>query len=189
MADQGTESEPARSAARARRLRVWLTGALIVLTSVAVLASSLAIWSKRTLLNSDVFVRRTSAVISDPQVTTALSTYVTNQVLMAVNARAEASTALPAQAPKLVGPFVAAIGSYVEEKVNEVLQSDTFQDTIAKVLGRVHSDVLDLLEGKTVAGAQLVGNSVVLNTIPIIAEVLRGLGLDGVVDRLAGLPA
>jgi hypothetical protein len=181
-------AEPAPAAAGRHRIRRGAVGVLVVLTTVAMFASIVAVWSARQVLNTDVFVDRVDSVLAEPAVQAGMSQYITNQVMDVLNAEELASQYLPPIAQPLVGPLTAAIRSFVEDQTSALIASDTFQDFASRAVRRTHSAAVTLLEGGTVAGFELVGDQVQLNALPIIQRVLDRVNEAGLFGGRLQLP-
>ena len=106
-----TDLDPSAVPERRSRARGFATGALVVVASFAVLASSLALWSRRTLLNSERFTDQVGDVIDDSRVQDALATFLTNEVVSAIDPQAVAQRLLPDQASGLAQPLAIAIAT------------------------------------------------------------------------------
>jgi hypothetical protein len=76
----------------------------------------------------------------------------------------------------------------VEDKTRELLATDTFQDFISGAVRRTHKAAIELLEGDTVRGFEIVGDQVVLNTLPIIQRVLDRVNEAGLFGGRLELP-
>jgi hypothetical protein len=176
-------------APRARRVRGVLAIVFVVLTAIAVLATTLSVWSRRTILNNDEFTSTIHDVVDDPRISDALARYVTDQVTAAIDPQQVAQNLLPAQASALAGPLANAIDQFVFTRAQQVVSSDAFINTFTGIVSRAHAAAIRLLEDKPVSGVQVEGDRVVLNLLPAIADVLRSIGADGLVTRLQDLPA
>lgn len=168
--------QPAPKRSRVRRV---LTPILIVLATLGMLGSVVAVWAYRQALNTDVFGDRVDSILADPAVNTAMANYVTDQVMGAIDAPKLASEFLPPVAQPLVGPLEAAIRSFVLDKTAAVLASDTFRDVLGRAVRRAHSSAVKVLEGDRVAGVDIQGDRVVLNVLPVVDQVLIRLAGDG----------
>ena len=76
----------------------------------------------------------------------------------------------------------------MEDKTSELLATDTFQDFISGAVRRTHNAAIELLEGDTVRGFEIVGDQVVLNTLPIIQRVLDRVNEAGLFGGRLELP-
>jgi hypothetical protein len=175
------EGAPAR---RRHRMRNTAVGVLVVLTSLMVLITTIGLWAFRQVYNTDVFVGHVDSVITSPDVQASLSTYLTDQVMTAINPEQRAKAALPSQAGPLIGPVVSAIRGFVNEAVQKVVSSDQFHTAVDKAARRAHGAAIDLLEGKKVAGLTVNGNEVVFNTVPVIDQVLQQISQQGILGNL-----
>ena len=185
--------------ARRRRIRKLLVVVLVVLTSLSTLASTVGVWVHRTVFDTDRFVTLMEPLASDPQVTSELGTYLTNQIFVAVDVQGKVEGALEAiagalppgipvvgQIPVLAGPITAAAQNAVRQRVTEFLDSPAFQQLWSDLLRAAHPKVVALLRGDYSAtpNVQLSGDTVYLNAVPVVAGVLRtlvekGLGVVG----------
>jgi hypothetical protein len=171
------------------RLRPMAVTVLVVLTSIGVLASTVAIFSARTVLNTDVFVRRVTSAVDHEDVQLAMATYLTDQVLTAIDADAIVADALPGSSEALAATLVSAVRGAVIDRVAQVLASDRFEELFADALRVTHEAAINLLEGDEVGPLEIRDGVVVLDLVPIVAEILTRLGADGLVERAAQLPA
>src|SRR5215467_4183239 len=73
-----------RSANR-RMWPAWLSVVLVILTSIAALASTMVFWVEATMLDTDRFVALVAPVGSDPQVIESISQYTAYQVVTALD--------------------------------------------------------------------------------------------------------
>lgn len=180
---------PASQAAPKRsRVRRVFTPILVVLATLGLLASVVAVWAYRQALNTNVFGGRVDSILADPAVHTAMANYVTDQVMDAIDAPKLASEFLPPLAQPLVGPLEAAIRTFVLDKTTGVLASDTFRDLLGRAVRRAHSSAVRVLEGERVAGVDIQGDRVVLNVLPVVDQVLMRLAGDGLFGGRVTVP-
>jgi hypothetical protein len=169
-------------------VRKVAVGALVVLTTIAFTASALAVWSYRQVLNSDVFADRVESIVTDPEVIDSLANYLTDEVMEVVDPEALLADVLPAAAQRLAGPITAAIRGLVFDASKRVLASPTFQQVLVNGVERAHRAAIKLLEGDRVAGFEIVGDQVVLNTLPLIQEVLNRISEQGIFGDRVQVP-
>ena len=171
----GTTStgEPAPTApTRARRGRRAATATLAVLAVIGLLASTLALWSHRLLLNTDAWVDTVGGLADDPEVTDAVAQRLTEQVMATIDAEQLAEDALPEEAQFLAAPLTTAVEGFVEDAVAAVLASDQFA-TLWREANRVaHEEAVQLLRGGD--GPVRVDDGVVtLDFLPLVGRVLE----------------
>ena len=174
-----------RGSVRVRKIAVAV---LVVITTLAFTASILAVWSYRQVLNTSVFTDRIESIISDPEVIDALAGYITDEIFDALDAEQLAANALPEQAQVLVGPLTAAIREFVQNTTERVLATEPLQDALIRAIEVAHRNAIKLVEGDTVAGFEIQGDQVVLNTLPVIQEVLQRIGQAGIFGRTVDIP-
>jgi hypothetical protein len=182
-----------------RRIRRFFVGFLVVLASISVLATTVSYWVHQTVFDTDKFVALVAPVIADRQVTDVMGTYLTQQTFGALDVQHRVETGLEAlagllppgipgadQIKGLAAPIVAATQTAVRQRVNSFLHSPRFQSLWNDLLRRAHTKAIALVRGdlSQTPNLQISGETVYLNTIPIIAQVLRslvegGLGLVG----------
>lgn len=180
----------ARSVGR-KRIRGTVSGILIVLTALSLVASTVGVWTNRTLWNQDKFMSRVAPVIQEPAVRNAMAVELTDQVFAALDVQNRVQEALsalstntdvPEQVTFLAGPISQGMYDLVRTKVDEFLASDTFYRYWEGTLAALHPKVVALLKGDY---SQLPnvsvesGGEVQLNLVPIVAQILKDLVQQG----------
>lgn len=169
-------SEPSGVATKGRRpkrARRILAVVLVVLFSISLLASVLATWTSRQVLNTDVFMKNMTTAIEEPAVQAALTTYISKEVVTLVDPQQRIADALPARAQFIAGPVAGAFDSLVHQSVQKLVANPTFQEVLLRAIRRAHETAIGLLEGKKEGNLILHGNTVVLNTLPLIDQTVR----------------
>ena len=182
---------PARTVAPSRhRVRRTFSWILLVLGALLVGIGSVAVWTSRTVVNEDRFTGLASNVVSDPAVISAASTYITDQAQAAVTSSGildQLPPALQSAANLLSG----AIFSRVEERVNELLSSDTGQQLLVGTVRIAHRQAMKLLQGDGILSSDAVSvknGTVTLNLIPVVRQVLIRLQQDGYIPSSVKIP-
>jgi hypothetical protein len=179
---------------RRHRIRSVTTVVLIVLTSLAILATTVGVWLNRSVWDTDRYVALVEPVADDPAVIDALATKLTDEVFVALDVQDRVERAvseiprIPDSATFVIGPIVAATKNLVHGRVETFLASDRFHDLWVRVNEAVHTKVVALLDGDyaSLPNLELAGGEVRLNLVSAVATVLRnvvqggvtGLGLD-----------
>jgi hypothetical protein len=166
-----------------RRIRSIAVGALVVISSILVLASTVGLWSFRQVYNADVFVDNVNSIVTHPEIQANLANYLTDQIMVAINPEQRARDALPAQADPLIGPVVSAIRGFVNQAALKVVASPQFSQLVDQSARLAHTAAINLLEGKKVAGVTINGDKVVLNTLPMIDRVLQQIAQQGILGN------
>jgi hypothetical protein len=156
------------------RARGVIATVLTILATLLLIVTLPALWTYRTLLDTDYFVERVSPVVQEPPVTAVLSDRLTDQVFSLLDVQNVVADALPPQAGVLVGPVTGAVQGFVRDQVNTVLESDQFERAWIAANRVAHAEVVAALrgEGDTV---RVENGQVTLNLLPIINQVLNSV--------------
>jgi hypothetical protein len=180
--------EPASpSRHRVRRTFTWI---LVVLTAFLVGTAAVAVWATRTVYNEDRFRSTVRDVVSDPEVISAASVYITNQAETALESSGVLDN-LPAGLQPLVNVLKGALRNRVEEGVDKVLSSDAGQKALvtAAVIG--HRRAVKILEGDGLLSSDaltLRNGTVTLNLVPVVRQVLIQLQQNGLIPSSITIP-
>jgi hypothetical protein len=186
------EALRASTAARKRtgrlRMRRIVAGILVVLTSVAILATTVGVWTQRTVSNTDRYVALVAPLADDPRVTGALAERLTEDVFLALDVedriqQALASIAeLPESGRFLATAVAAGARDVIEGRVRAFLGSERFATFWSEVNRRVHPKVVALLRGDydQLPNVEVSGGEVRLNLVSAVAEIVRNLVQRGV---------
>ena len=126
------ETEPSPGPAEPRRrLRRRLVGALVVLTVLLTFVSTIGVWSRGVLLNTDRWVATVGPLASEEELTDALAAYLVEQAVAAIDLEAVAAEALPERAEGLAVPLTSALQGFLTDQAQALLASDAFATAIA----------------------------------------------------------
>jgi hypothetical protein len=167
----------ARRASRVRTARRIAAAILVAIAAFALVISVVGVWSARTALNTDRFVSTVAPLPQNPQVAAAVSTYATGQLFEAIDVEQRLRTVLPQQAGFVIGPLVGQLQTQVRNTVDNVLQSERFQPIWTELVRRAHTRVMEIVNGNS-AIVQANGDSVAINLLPLINQVLRTLSAE-----------
>lgn len=178
-----------RAPSRGRRITAIV---LIALTFVFTSAAIPGVWARRTLLNSDRYVTTVDELAAQPEVQAAIATQVTAAIFDALDVQQRLADVIGDRQPELrflAGPISDAVQGFVQEKVLEVVQGDTFQTFWSEANRFLHEQVIAVLEGDSEV-IQQQGDQVVLNYLPLINRVLAELStlLTDLLGRPISLP-
>ena len=167
------------------KVRRIATIVLVVLTSLMVLVSVVAVWATRTVFDTDRFTAVFEDVISDPAVTSALAERLTDEVGDAVQASGVIADNVPSELRPLLPVLGGAVRGFVSGEVDKFLQSDAGQQLMVGAVRRTHRAAIRVLEGKDTPGdlVSVETGAVTLNLVPAAVAVLgrvqeRGLLTD-----------
>jgi hypothetical protein len=157
---------------RRDRFRKTIALLLVILACLSFTVAISAGWTRRTLFNTNQWVETVTPIVDHPSVTAALSRRMTSEVLTLVNAQSVAEEALPPRAKLLVGPMTQAVGDFIEDEVNTLLQSDAFKQLWVRANRFAQPQVVAALRGEGEVLSSEDGK-VVLNLVPVVNQVLK----------------
>jgi Short C-terminal domain len=166
------ETGPAEPTLRRR----WLVRGLVVLGSIVLVLSVLAVWISREALDTDSYTTTSSQLLEQQAIQTSLSTYLVDQLYANVDVSAQLQPLLPAQAQGLAGPAAAALREYAQRAAERLLASDRVQDLWRTANRAAHAKLLLVIDG---GGPRVgtAGGDVVLNTGPLVEQLASRLGI------------
>ena len=156
--------------------RKWIAVLLVVVSSIFVLISVVAVWAHRTIFDTDTFMATIEPALEDPEFTTAMSDYLTDEITTALaleerlqepltNLDAFLTSALfgllgidqeslgflgaidrPTLAA-LAGPIADGLNGRIEMRVDQVMGSNAMQELIPQVVRRAHQGATALIAG------------------------------------------
>lgn len=180
------ESRPnsGRYAIVMRSVSTWV---LALLCAVSLNISVVSIWLQRTVTDTDRWVDTTTRVIQDPAVRAQVATSITARVFEQADVQAEIESILPEKVSGLSGPLTSSLQSFVNDKVNQLLQSDTFIEFWQKANGSAHSGIISSLEQggvideatRSVSVIYIDNDSLVLNLQPVFVALQTRLVQQG----------
>jgi hypothetical protein len=162
---------------------------LVVLASVGVLSSAVAVWTHSLLFNTDRWVETVGPVLEDPEVTHDLSVLLTDKAIEAADLETRVTDALPPRAQFLAPAIVDATRDFVQKRMEERLNQPEAYDLWLKLNGFAHERLVAVLEGDSTY-IQLNGDEVQLNLVPLVAKALELIEqvLPGALDERIDVP-
>jgi len=154
---------------------------LVILASFGMLTSTVAVWTHRTLLDTENWVETVGPVAKDPAVQEALAQFLTTQAMNTIDTQAILGEALPPKVSFLATPLSTAIRNFVYDVVLRLLQSDQFERLWIAINTYGHRAVVSFLRGDSRL-VQAEQGVVILNLVPILARALQR-----VQERVPGL--
>ncbi|MCB0964462.1 MAG: hypothetical protein KDA98_14380, partial [Acidimicrobiales bacterium] len=152
------------------RLRRRLVVALVVLTALLTFVSTIGVWGRGVLLNTDRWVATVGPLAHEEALTDALAVYLVDQAAAAVDLEAVAAEALPDQASGLAVPLASAVRGFLTEQAERLLASDAFATAWVEANRVAHREVVRLLRGED--GAVAANDGVVtLNLLPVLVRL------------------
>ena len=174
MSDAPTEGSEKRG--KRLKLRKILVGILVVVTCLSIVVTTVDTWAHRTLLNTDAWVETVAPLGTNPQVTAALATYVTDQIVTTLDLEQRAHDALAQAAPQaafLAGPITNAIQGFVHDKLLEFFNSPAWETFWTEANRVAHEQTVNILRGHQGTVLTIENGQVTLNLLPVITAVLQ----------------
>lgn len=171
---------------RSGGLRRAVVLAIVVAATIAALASVLAIWVQRQVLDTDVYVRTSAALLDDPAVRTAVANYAVDELYRRVEVEAELRNVLPDDADRFSDVAAAALRPVAYQVVEQALRTSSFASLWERANREAHEQLVLVVKG----GGNSVsteGGVVRLGLRPIVLEATARIGIG---ENLAGrIPA
>jgi hypothetical protein len=152
-----------------RRRKMGL-GLLVALASLMLGVSVLATWIDRVFLDSTTWADTSAAALQQPQVRTALSSYLVDQLYANVNVPQELQSVLPPRAKALAGPLAVTGQPYIERAIAAGLDRPRVVELWRAANLRAHTQLLKILNGGS--GTFTTANGVVaIDLRPLVGEI------------------
>ena len=184
MREASAMPEEATRPSRRRRILVWT---LIVLAALIALVSTLTVWVKEQLLDTDEWVAVSGELLQDDKVRGALSIALTDALIDKADLAARIEQRLPSQLDPLAQPIAGFIETRAPVAADQLLSTPRVQAVWEEINRRVHTRLVALLkdeEGDRVTVEE--GGDVVLDLRPLVERLATRLGVEGAVDPDAG---
>src|SRR4051812_16340331 len=164
------------------RRRAWLVSALVVLSTILLLVSSLTVWTKRQLLDTDAWTNAAGEMLANDDVRAAVGTQLTDLLNQRIDFRAQFEERLPPRTQSFAPVAAAAAQTAMARVIDTFLASPRAQTLWENINRRAHKALVNVLEGKDAGPISTANGDVVLDLRPMIAAVADRLGVSG--DRL-----
>ena len=189
MSQHNGSSTPSRSRKNSGT-RYGISLLLSVLAGATILLASVGVWVNNTVFNSDKFAKKVEKSLGEPEVNTALSQYLTNQLMTALDVQTIVAELLPDELDGAAVIFTGALRTVVEEGVQQVLADERVRELIANQVETSHAAFMTVLRGQGPFGEGLSteGDKVILDLEPIIWQAAEDLERVGVILDKVDLP-
>ena len=163
------------------RGRSWLVWGLVVLATVLLLVTSMTVWTKRQLLNTDAWTNSATELLADDQIRGLLASRIADLLNQRVDVQAQLEERLPPRAQSAAPAVAAALESATARVVDTFLSTARAQTLWENINRRAHTAIVNVLEGKDAGAISTANGDVVLDLRPMIQQVATRLGIE---DRL-----
>ena len=150
-----------------RRISAWV---LVVLASLLIPISVIAVWAINTVTNTDKYVETMAPLATNPVIQQGLATRATNELFSHTDVQSKVTKVLPKSAKPVVAPIVAQVHTYVEGLALKVFESPKFAKLWDSLNRQSHSAVINTLTGKQTPLQQKLakGGQIALNLSPAL---------------------
>jgi hypothetical protein len=161
-----------------RGVLVW---GLLILATVLLFVSSLTVWSKRQLLDSNAWADSSSKLLANDQVRGAVAQTLVDRLFERVDVDAQLRARLPEQAQGAAPALAATLENAAVRSADRMLQTPKVQALWQDINKRAHAGVVKVLEGKDLGrngNISTANGEVTLDLRPLITQLARRLGLE-----------
>jgi hypothetical protein len=155
-------------------IRGVVAAVLVAVAAFALVTSVVGVWAARTAFDTDRWVAAVAPLPRDPLVATAVAQYATTELFEVLDVDQRLRDVLPEQAAFVVAPLTGQLRGYIQNTVDNVLQSERFEAIWVELNRRAHQRAIEIISGESsvVVARQ---DRVVIDLLPLINQVLRQL--------------
>lgn len=158
----------------ARRLRGLFAALVGIIAVVGLLTSVVAVWAKDVLFDAEAVASAVDNSLQQPEVTTALAVYLTDQIMEAVDAQNFVEGVLPPNLQRLAPALVGGVRSFVTDRLERLLATDEARHVITTLVERTHSRLMKVLQGDGgISGVSIEDGEVSVNLLPLLSRGLQ----------------
>jgi hypothetical protein len=160
-----------------RKILVW---SIVAVATLLLLISSLTVWTKRQVLNTDNWTNLSGELLANDKIRAAVSAKMVNALFQRVDVAEELKQQLPDQLQAAAPVLAGALENVAPRAANAVLGTDAAQTLWEQANRRMHAKLIAVLKGEKVSGrVSTEGGDVTLDLRPLIERLAGRLGLAG----------
>jgi hypothetical protein len=168
-ATEGSTGAAVSRGVNSRRRKLGV-GLLVALASLMMGVAVLATWIDRVFLDSTIWADTSTAALQRPEVRTALSAYIVDQIDANIDVPKELGRALPSQVKPLAGPLAVTGQPYVERAIAAGLDRPRVVELWRNANLRAHAQLMTILNGGS--GPFSTANGVVaIDLRPLVGQI------------------
>jgi hypothetical protein len=152
-------------------VRRVVAAVLVAIAAFGSAASIVGVWAARTTLDTDRWVSTVGPLPSNPNVSQAVSIYVTDELFRVLDVEDRVAEALPPQAAFVAAPVTNGVRDYIQGTVADVLRTEQFSELWVNLNRTAHERIMAIIEGES-ATVTVQGETVTLNLLPVVNNVL-----------------
>jgi hypothetical protein len=160
-----------------RKILVW---SIVAVATLLLLISSLTVWTKRQVLNTDNWTNLSGQLLANDKIRAAVSAKMVNALFQRVDVAEELKQQLPDQLQAAAPVLAGALENVAPRAANAVLGTDAAQTLWEQANRRMHVKLIAVLKGEKVSGrVSTEGGDVTLDLRPLVQRLAGRLGLAG----------
>ena len=184
-AEPAAATATAASTHKARKHRVRRTFSVLVgiIAIVCLIASVVAVWARGVLFDSETVATAADSALQQPEVVDSLATYLTDQIMLAVDVDGYVVGVLPPALDRLSPALVGGIRTVVQNRLTVMLSRDEVRKVVTELIERAHGRLMKLLRGDGgVTGVSIDNGEVSINMLPLVSRGLLAIQDLGVLE-------
>ncbi|WP_327418693.1 hypothetical protein [Streptomyces sp. NBC_01233] len=168
------------------RWKSFFAALLIVIGCVLAPLAAVSAWASSVVGDTDRYVQTVAPLASDPDIQAAAANRVTNAVMEHIDLPALLEGVAPSDRPllekalgKLGNSLESAVRSFVHDKAEDIIASDTFERIWTEANRRIHTAVDKALTGSGGGAVKINNDSVTVDLAPVVDQVKQRLVDEG----------
>jgi hypothetical protein len=170
-----------------RTHRFWIA-VLLIAGMLLTPLSILAVFVKGQINDTDRYVQTIRPLASNEAVRAYVAEEVSEQLFDRVDIKQYVNDALPKRADVLSGPLTAALQSFVRQAVERILETDQFEELWINANRIAHSQLVNVLTGKTTGGVTANANGAVTVDLSEVSKLVQQQLASTGIDLFSQIP-
>jgi hypothetical protein len=158
-----------------RKILVW---SLVAVATLLLLISSMTVWTKRQLLDTDGWTDTADQLLQNDEIRGALSTKLVNLLFQRVDVAGALEERLPDQLQAAAPVLAGALQNVAPRAANLALSTAAAQTLWEEANRRMHTQLVAVLRGKKVRNVSTESGDVILDLRPLIKRLATRLGVE-----------
>lgn len=170
-------AEVAQGSPGTTRGRRWTARTLILLATLIATLSVFATWAREQLLNTDQWVKTSTELLENKQISDELASYLVDELYTNVNVSEQLSERLPPELQPLAPAAAAAVRQGLDRVSKRALQNPKTQDLWADANRVAHEKFVDIILEENTGAVTATQGVVVLDLRSILVQIGQRIGL------------
>ncbi len=157
-----------------RKILVW---GLVAVATLLLLITSLTVWTKRQLLNTDGWTNTSGQLLANDTVRGAVSAKLVDALFQRVDVAEELKRQLPDQLQAAAPVLAGAVENLAPRAANAILGTDAAQALWEQANRHMHEQLRAVLRGETIRNVSTANGDVTLDLRPLVRSLADRLGI------------